>query len=161
MQFPNQLSLMLQSLNVDVAKSGESLSVPRVREILESCSGCPDVKKCRSWLRGDDNAAHYRAFCINAQWLDTLPRLGPPTKVILDMPQAVVGKQAETSITPLQQQFLEQLRMSGDIAMMTDDKTTILWCTVDECQKKDWVSLKEISPSVSQLCLITTPSEIS
>jgi hypothetical protein len=158
MQFPNQLSLMLQSLNVDVAKSGESLSVPRVSEVLESCSGCPDVQKCRSWLRGDDNAPHYRAFCINAKWLDTLPRLGPPTKVILDMPQAIVGKQAETGITPLQQQFLEQLRMSGDIAMMTDDKTTILWRTVDECQKKGWVSLKEISTSVSQLHLITAPS---
>ncbi len=158
MKFPNQLSLMLQCLNVDMAKGGESLSVPRVREVLESCFGCINVQKCRSWLRGDNNAPHYRAFCINAKWLDTLPRMGPPTKVKLDMPQMIVGKQAETSITPLQQQFLEQLRMSGDIAMMTDDKTTILWRTVDECQKKGWVSLKEISPSVSQLRLITVPS---
>ena len=149
---------MLQSLNVDVGKSGESLSVARVSKVLESCSGCLDVQKCRSWLRGDHNAPHYRGFCINAKWLDTLPRMGPPTKVILDIPQAIVGKQAETGITPLQQQFLEQLRMSGDIAMMTDDKTTILWRTVDECRKMGWVSLEEISPSVSQLRFITFPS---
>jgi hypothetical protein len=157
---------MLQSLNVDVAKSGESLSVPRVSEVLKSCSGCLDVEKCRSWLRGDDDAPHYRDFCVNAKWLDTLRRMGPPTKVILDMPQEpdmpqeIDGGQAETEtgITPLQQQFLEQLRMSGAIAMMTDDKTTILWRTVEECRKKGWVSLKEIGPGVSQLRLITTPS---
>ncbi len=155
---------MLQSLNVDVEKSGESLSVSRVSEVLKNCSGCLDVPKCRSWLRGDDDAAHYRAFCVNAKWLDTLRRMGPPIKVVLDMPQEPeVLREAddgpfETGVTPLQQQFLEQLRMSGTIAMMTDDKTTTLWRTVEECRKKGWVSLKEIGPGISQLRLITTPS---
>lgn len=159
MQFPNQLSLMLQCLNVDMAKGGDSLSVPRISKALESCSGCADVQKCRGWLRGDIHTPLYQTFCMNAQWLDTLPRLGPPQKVTLDKIQVKFvqrpEKRPEAELSPLQRQFLEQLGMSGDIAMMTGDKTTTLWRTVDECRKKGWVSLKEISPGVSRLRLTT------
>ena len=46
---------------------------------------------------------------------------------------------------PQQRLLLELLSMSGDIAVPTDDKDTILWRTLDECKNKSWTKLEEIN----------------
>ena len=42
--------------------------------------------------------------------------------------------------------------MSGDIAVPTDNKDTILWRTLDECKGKRWATLKEIN---SDMCRVS------
>jgi hypothetical protein len=49
---------------------------------------------------------------------------------------------------PQQRLLLELLSMSGDIAVPTDNKETILWRTLNECQAKRWVELTEINPGM-------------
>jgi len=145
---------MLKSLNVDVAKARKSV---KARQIGEKCANCDNTSACREWLSGDViGPPLYRKFCANAEWLDTLQRLGPPQNVALDDPQIepqLFANHAETGLSPLQQQFLEQLKMSGDIAITTNDKTSIFLRTVAECHEMGLVRVKEVSPEVSVLSL--------
>ena len=41
--------------------------------------------------------------------------------------------------------------MSGDIAVPTDNKDTILWRTLGECRDKSWAALKEINPGMCRV----------
>jgi hypothetical protein len=41
--------------------------------------------------------------------------------------------------------------MSGDIAVPTDNKATILWRTLDECKAKRWAELTEINPGMCRV----------
>ncbi len=52
---------------------------------------------------------------------------------------------------PQQRLLLELLGMSGDIAVPTDNKDTILWRTLDECKDKSWADLKEINPGMCRV----------
>lgn len=52
---------------------------------------------------------------------------------------------------PQQRLLLELLSMSGDIAVPTDNKDTILWRTLDECKAKRWTELVEISPGMCRV----------
>jgi hypothetical protein len=52
---------------------------------------------------------------------------------------------------PQQRLLLELLSMSGDIAVPTDNKATILWCTLDECKAKRWAELTEINPGMCRV----------
>ncbi len=52
---------------------------------------------------------------------------------------------------PQQRLLLELLSMSGDIAVPTDNKDTILWRTLDECKDKSWVTLTEINPGMCRV----------
>jgi len=49
---------------------------------------------------------------------------------------------------PQQQLLLELLIMSGQIAVPADDKNTILWRTLGECQKTGWLTWVEVSPGL-------------
>ena len=52
---------------------------------------------------------------------------------------------------PQQRLLLELLSMSGDIAVPTDNKDTILWRTLGECKDKSWASLKEINSGICRV----------
>ena len=52
---------------------------------------------------------------------------------------------------PQQRLLLELLSMSGDIAVPTDNKDTILWRTLDECKDNSWAILKEINPGMCRV----------
>ena len=52
---------------------------------------------------------------------------------------------------PQQRLLLELLSMSGDIAVPTDNKNTILWRTLDECKDKSWATLTKINPAICRV----------
>ena len=52
---------------------------------------------------------------------------------------------------PQQRLLLELLSMSGDIAVPTDNRDTILWRTLDECKDNGWATLKEINPGMCRV----------
>ena len=52
---------------------------------------------------------------------------------------------------PQQRLLLELLSMSGDIAVPTDNKDTILWRTLDECKDKSWATLTAINPGMCRV----------
>ena len=52
---------------------------------------------------------------------------------------------------PQQRLLLELLSMSGDIAVPTDAKDTILWRTLDECVQARLASLDEINDTISRV----------
>jgi hypothetical protein len=52
---------------------------------------------------------------------------------------------------PQQRLLLELLCMSGDIAVPTDTKDTILWRTLDECKTKHWAVLTEINAGMCRV----------
>ncbi len=52
---------------------------------------------------------------------------------------------------PQQRLLLELLSMSGDIAVPTDAKDTILWRTLDECVRARLARLDEINDTISRI----------
>ena len=54
---------------------------------------------------------------------------------------------------PQQRLLLELLSMSGDIAVPTNVKDTILWRTLDECVQARLVSLDEINDNISRVSI--------
>lgn len=52
---------------------------------------------------------------------------------------------------PQQRLLLELLTMSGDIAVSTDAKDSILWRTLDECAQQRLVSLGDINTSICRV----------
>ena len=52
---------------------------------------------------------------------------------------------------PQQRLLLELLHMSGDIAVPTDNKDTILWRTLGECKDKSWATLTAINPGLCRV----------
>ena len=52
---------------------------------------------------------------------------------------------------PQQRLLLELLIMSGDIAVPTDGKESILWRTLDECKHNRWIAIAEINSGMSRV----------
>lgn len=52
---------------------------------------------------------------------------------------------------PQQRLLIELLSMSGDIAVPTDAKDTILWRTLEECSKARLLSVDEINDSMCRI----------
>jgi hypothetical protein len=52
---------------------------------------------------------------------------------------------------PQQRLLLELLSMSGDIAVPTDHKDTILWRTLGECKDNSWAALTAINPGMCRV----------
>lgn len=48
---------------------------------------------------------------------------------------------------PQQQLLLELLNMSGEIAIMGANDTSLLWRTTNECRRNGWVTLTTIGTS--------------
>jgi hypothetical protein len=70
---PQQLSEMMRRLGIDRAALPRSAAVAEAVRAMEwRCGECTDWRKCRAWLAGLGGPASYRAFCPNAEVLDTL-----------------------------------------------------------------------------------------
>ncbi len=52
----------------------------------------------------------------------------------------------DTSALPQQQLLLELLVMSGQIAVPSEPRGTILWRTLEECRTAGWLTAVEVSP---------------
>ena len=52
---------------------------------------------------------------------------------------------------PQQRLLLELLTMSGDIAVPTDAKDSILWRTLDECAQQRLIALDEINDNICRV----------
>ncbi|MCZ6742776.1 MAG: hypothetical protein O7D27_11535 [Alphaproteobacteria bacterium] len=50
-----------------------------------------------------------------------------------------------TTVLPQQRLLLELLVMSGDIAVNHDDRDSILWRTLKECEDYGWTKLSTVS----------------
>ncbi len=50
-----------------------------------------------------------------------------------------------TTVLPQQRLLLELLVMSGDIAVNDDDRDSILWRTLKECEDHGWTKLSTVS----------------
>ena len=50
-----------------------------------------------------------------------------------------------TTVLPQQRLLLELLVMSGDIAVNDDDRDSILWRTLKECEDHGWAKLSTVS----------------
>jgi hypothetical protein len=59
-------------------------------------------------------------------------------------------------LLPQQRLLLELMVMSGDIAVTSLDKDTILWRTLEECQKHGWLTMRDVAPGYKRASLTPT-----
>jgi hypothetical protein len=59
-------------------------------------------------------------------------------------------------LLPQQRLLLELMVMSGDIAVTSLDNNTILWRTLEECQKHGWLTMRDLAPGYKRAILTTS-----